>query len=225
MRSYWLSLLTFFFQAWAQDEPPSPTDDPDDRTIIRRPSESRPSDVYSYQSSGPPGSENGSRWWTFTRPRTSEPSQHMLPVAGSDQERVKPEKRASMFRERSMAWLPTSNRRSQDVSGLTPRSKGFEGHRSTMDEHQHDWGLTIDLPPPPSAPFTMAQSRTPGWDSPWTARAARPGPSQSQELFGHHADEDEKLNNTWSKRKKRLRAFVLTNTYVPLVSFTSQYLY
>jgi hypothetical protein len=95
-----------------------------------------------------------------------------------------------------------------------------------MEQHQSDWGLTIDLPPPPTASFTLAQSRTPGWDSPWTARAARNDHSQAQDLFGYDEDEDEKLTR-WSARKKRLRRFVLTNTYVPLlfrfinISFTT----
>lgn len=113
-----------------------------------------------------------------------------------------------------MSWLSASHRRSPENS---PRSKGLEGHRSTMEQHQSDWGLTIDLPPPPTASFTLAQSRTPGWDSPWTARAARNGHSQAQDLFGYDEDEDEKLTR-WSARKKSLRRFVFTNTYVPLVS-------
>lgn len=203
-----------FYKAWALDEPPSPSDDPDgEQTATRRPSTARLSDVYSYQSSAHHGSEHGSRWWAFTRPRTSEPSQHAPPKDSYEHGELKPpEKRGSMFRDRSKSWLATSNRRSQDATGLSPRpTKTLEGQHTPMDRHPNGWGLTIDLPPPPSAPFTMAQSRTPGWDSPWTARPLR---NPEQDIFAREAsDSDEKTGS----RKKRLRTFILTNTYVPLV--------
>jgi len=118
-----------------------------------------------------------------------------------------------MFRERSRAWLPT-NRRSQDV---TPsKSLGFDQHRSGRSENgaPSNWGLTIDLPPPPSAPFTMAQSHTPGWNSPWTPRVPNQPMSLEEEMFGRDtSDEGEKTMS----RRKRLRSFILTNTFVPLL--------
>lgn len=200
-------------QAWALDEPPSPYDDPDDDRATFRPqtSCSRPSDVGSFQSSGPPGSIHESRWWTFTRPRAAEPSQYMDAAESSNHPAEKEGRRGVTFRDRSMSWLAATHRRSSENS---PRPKGFKSHRATSPEHQSDWGLTIDLPPPPSAPFTMAHSKTPGWDTPWTAR--RDDPTQAQEFFG--ADKDEALS-CWSVRRKRLRMFILTNNYVPLVSF------
>lgn len=118
-----------------------------------------------------------------------------------------------MFRDRSKAWLPISSRRSQDISDVSPVPKGFSGRRPTSTDSQRNWGLTIDLPPPPSAPFTMAQSRTPGWDSPWSPRAARNGHPPTQELFGYDDDSQEKVLT----RKKKFRTFILKNTYVPLV--------
>jgi hypothetical protein len=123
-------------------------------------------------------------------------------------------KRASLFKDRSMSWLPTSSHhhRSQDMSNLSPPlSKGFESHRSALKENGSNWGLTIELPAP-AAPFAVAQSRTPGWDSPWTPRAARNGVHQIHDVFGHDTDSHEK------SVKNRLRTFILTNTYVPLVS-------
>ena len=113
-----------------------------------------------------------------------------------------------------MTWLPTSSHhRAQDMSNFSPpQPKGFESHQSMLNEDRSNWGLTIELPTP-SAPFTLAQSRTPGWDSPWTPRIAGNSVYQTSDLIGHNDD-----NHDTSARKKRLRTFILTNTYVPLVS-------
>lgn len=121
------------------------------------------------------------------------------------------EKRGIMFRERSKAWLPIT-RRSQDAS----KSAGFDQHRSALSENggPSSWGLTIDLPPPPSAPFTMAQSQTPGWNSPWTPRVPNQPFSQEEQIFGRESDDGEKTMT----RRKKLRTFILTNAFVPLVS-------
>lgn len=86
-----------------------------------------------------------------------------------------------------------------------------------------NWDLTIPLPSAP-APFTLAHNRTPGWESPWSARTPNRGsssPNHSYGLVEEEADkeEDQDKSPTWRNRKKRLRAFVLTNTYVPLVGF------
>ncbi|KAH0838401.1 hypothetical protein J3R83DRAFT_6708 [Lanmaoa asiatica] len=60
---------------WAQDEPPSPTDQPDefDRLGHRSTINTRPSDLASSSRSSFEGlsreSDNRSRWWTFVRPR------------------------------------------------------------------------------------------------------------------------------------------------------------
>jgi len=61
--------------AWAQDEPPSPTDQPDetDRAGHRSIVTTRPSDLASSSRSSferlTRESDNRSRWWTFARPR------------------------------------------------------------------------------------------------------------------------------------------------------------
>jgi hypothetical protein len=129
-------------------------------------------------------------------------------------------KRASIFKDRSMSWLPTSHHhRSQDVSNVSPPfSKGFDGHRFPLKENRSNWGLTIEVPPPP-VPFTMAHSRTPGWDSPWSPRAARNGLHHAQDTF--EPDDDD--SHEKSARKKRLRTFILTNLYVPLVRLDSAF--
>lgn len=85
-------------------------------------------------------------------------------------------------------------------------------------------GLHVDLPPPPTTPYTLSHNATPGWDTPWssrvprsTARGSHPYHSADEhpEHDGH--DDDEKLS-TWEARRKRFRAYILYNAYVPLVS-------
>ena len=79
-----------------------------------------------------------------------------------------------------------------------------------MDKHPNSRGLTIDLPSPLSAPYTMAQSRTPGWDSPWTARPRNP----DEDVSARDASNSDVRTES---KKKRHRTFILTNPYVPLV--------
>lgn len=217
-------LLTFVSEAWAQDEPASPTDDPDVHATPQRPSYSRPSDAASFQSSVPPGSvTHGSHWWTFVRPRSRAQGQadYILPGGegrvggeGSSYNHGAMMKSAILRLDRSKSWMPTSSHyRSPNLSNLSPPpAKGFKDHRSMLHasrNNQNTWDHTIELPT-----ATLAQSRTPGWDTPWTARTSRHEPPQAQDLFGSDDDHHQK-----SSKKNTLRMFILTNTYVPLVSF------
>jgi hypothetical protein len=77
--------------------------------------------------------------------------------------------------------------------------------------------LHLDLPPIQQSPITLAQTRTPGWETPWTPR--QPGVTWDVDVGDHGEEEDdgEKLSR-WQRRKKRIRVYMLTNPYVPLVS-------
>lgn len=86
-------------------------------------------------------------------------------------------------------------------------------------------------------PFTLAQSKTPGWSTPWApgrpSRAyLRSGTTVPPRQTGTFSElpEHEKADvemSAWTRRKKSVRNFVLTNAYVPLIirllnfSFTS----
>lgn len=77
--------------------------------------------------------------------------------------------------------------------------------------------LHLDLPAPHS-PTTLAQTKTPGWDLPWSPRApGQANGSWNGILENEQENEDEKMS-LWQRRKKRIRVYMLTNTYVPLVS-------
>ncbi len=200
--------------AWARDEPPSPKEEVPpspsrERLSDQRPAEHRPSDVASYQSSTADLSSAGpSRWWAFTRHRPGEDGSQPLATNAA---------RHGRERSLSVAWLTHSiTRRSGDNEGV-PRDRVAEGPYPLHDAGPYAMQdqFHLDLPPPPSSPTTLAQTRTPGWETPWTPRV--PGAAWNTVTANEeHEDENEKLSR-WQRRKKRIRVYMLTNTYVPLV--------
>ncbi|KAJ7925897.1 hypothetical protein B0H13DRAFT_1973802 [Mycena leptocephala] len=196
---------------WAKDEPPSPTDEnPISNTL--HVVESRPS-VASFQSTY--ASNSPSRWWAFTRPRGDsdaalDPNSLAVPE--------KPDRKNVSFKERSISWLPTP----RDGSTFPRRTR----QQSRAGAINRNWNLSITLPTPPTASFTAQHNATPGWDAPWTSRVAAQGPAGRHhfEASGYIEDDDtsspidpDKNRTVWQKRRKRLRNFILTNTYVPLL--------
>ncbi|KIP12458.1 hypothetical protein PHLGIDRAFT_97789 [Phlebiopsis gigantea 11061_1 CR5-6] len=194
---------------WARDEPPSPGDEvpssaPRDHISAadERPSTHRPSDVTSYHSSIADENNAGpSRWWAFTRPRPDDSAtQPLAPNAARHRDR-----------SLSVSWLPSSLSRRPGEHGEAAAAGGGD-----FRPRAHDRRLHIDLPPIHQAPITLAQTRTPGWETPWTPRA--PGVSWSVDIeeSDSHEHDGEKLSK-WQRRKKRIRVYMLTNTYVPLL--------
>ncbi|KAJ7169993.1 hypothetical protein C8R46DRAFT_1162686 [Mycena filopes] len=187
--------------AWAKDEPPSPTDDhpglPD--------AHHAPPSITSFQSTS--ASNEPSRWWAFTRPRGD--SDAALDPNSTVQE--KPDRKSVSFKDRSMSWLP-----SQGGTSFPRRNRGQSMNRN--------WNLSITLPTPPASAFTMQHNATPGWDAPWTSRVGAQGPA-GHEPSEYIEEEDEgsspvdpdKHRSVWQRRRKRLRAFILSNAYVPLL--------
>jgi hypothetical protein len=196
-----------FCAAWARDEPPSPTD-PDQHNFLSAPSHEslrRPSDVASYQSSdsGP------SRWWTFTLPRP----QRTNTLERDALSELKHDLRGNLLKDR-----PNPKRSgSGDTTTLKSSEPKENGHNG--------WGLHIDLPRTPGRPFTLSHSHTPGWDTPWTARppislarANGNGDAYDDSAVEEHQSTEDGKQTPWKQRKKMLRGFLLTNSYVPLVS-------
>jgi len=210
--SYSLYQSLIIHTAWARDEPPSPKDQTsvnDSHLVI----ESRPSDVASHHSTY--ASDLGSRWWAFTLPR---PREHPpVQVTSSP----KSERKGLTFKDRSISWLPTSAIR--EGTSFSRREKGPEA--AAEDENNRDWNFRLSLPPPVAPSFTLAHNITPGWETPWTARVAAQGPRARDNPYflgdeEEESDDSNKNATLWQIRKKRFRAFILTNAYVPLVSFT-----
>ncbi|KDR85106.1 hypothetical protein GALMADRAFT_53655 [Galerina marginata CBS 339.88] len=195
---------------WARDEPPSPTEplaSPHDGPHV---TESRISDVASFQSNP---SEGTSRWWTFTLPRTRQDTFNLTPAT--------PKTEKKSFRDISLSWIPASaSQRLGEGSTFIRKEKEKEaGHDLTPH-------LSMPLPAQHPVEFTLAHNNTPGWDTPWTPRPAAQGPSrdsgeEEEESYGFradsHSDSSHKNLSGWALRRKQIRSFILVNTYVPLL--------
>ncbi|KAJ7235900.1 hypothetical protein B0H12DRAFT_1141030 [Mycena haematopus] len=196
---------------WARDEPPSPTDEPHFHDTLRA-VDSRPSVI---SSSNYAPSNSPSRWWAFTRPRGDS-------GAALDPQVIPPlpDRKSVSFMDRSISWLPA------------PRDTTFPRRHRQLNRN---WNLSITLPTPPAGAFTAQHNATPGWDAPWTSRVGAQGPAGHHNSGGSaYSDEEdtspvdpEKDHTVWQRRRKRVRAFILSNTYVPLlfrcinISFTT----
>lgn len=209
-----LSRLTAFGStAWARDEPPSPKDS-SSATERYLATEYRPLDVASYNASL---CDINSRWWTFTLPR---PARQLPLPESSSSAIVKSEKKS--FRE--LSWLPTSTSMREGTSFIRNKERDIEAAQP-MGRGKRDWGLSVTLPTSTSVPYTVSHNVTPGWDSPWSPRTAVQGPARlpiddnSYGPQGIRNDLSEPRKSTSvRRRRKKFRAFILTNTYVPLVS-------
>lgn len=199
--------IFLFTTAWAKDEPPSPTDSHHALPSpggSRTQSETRRSDVASHDdSSGGPSDIGEHRWFPFTRRRST--------LSGTPRLEEKPAALTT-----SPSGLPDGG-----ICSPIPELKSPEQSRSRA----RDWGLRIALPSPPATPHALTRSRTPGWDSPWVPRPLESlshrniyeqlqnGGSVEEQQPGGSVAEDCR----WLRARKRARAYLLTNTYVPLV--------
>ncbi|TFY71050.1 hypothetical protein EVG20_g1943, partial [Dentipellis fragilis] len=201
---------------WARDEPPSPTDTihlaPPSPGGSHNPSEARRSDAISYQSSSGHPTSDHLRWWAFnrTRPRSDTGASDVPPPPPLERKGISVIEQLGRH-----AWKSSSNSQDETV---------VEKEAGPSTSHPKDWGLRLSMPTPPPAPFTLAQSHTPGWDSPWTARPANTHLSGIYEQLGNVRngsvdDKDSGASNLsrWARIKKRGRAYLLHNTYVPLL--------
>lgn len=126
------------------------------------------------------------------------------------------------FKDRSISWLPhnlkeggtSSWRREKDSDAAVPNS-------NTNPITKTEWNLgTL---PQPQAPFTLSQTQTPGWETPWSARVPDGNGVEHATSYGLGEDgvQDDADSNKhltpWERKKKRFRLFVLSNTYVPLL--------
>lgn len=151
---------------------------------------------------------------------------HDLPFSNKrsqdkDKEREKDTEKGERFglgrplRERSRTWLSRA-------------TETREANKAEMAEN-----LRLELPlPPPQAPFTVSHTQTPGWNLPWSPSAPReriPSDRVDDELglrlqnsqFSYSQEDRDSGSMTKTSRRKKIRRFVLGNTYVPLVRIQS----
>lgn len=177
---------------WAQDEPPSPIDD--DHHLY----DQRLSDLAASRSSfgGVNGtvSEHQSPWGTFARPREPQgesSSQAAVKIGAAYQNRPP---------------LP---------SYIDPQSCNVPKSQKVSPPEK----ITTHTHAESSAPFTLSCNQTPGWDTPWEPTRDFPTNYYSHpRMTGDRSDnESGDRSSSGRSRKKRFRAFILTNIYVPLL--------
>lgn len=93
--------------------------------------------------------------------------------------------------------------------------------------HPSKRGLSIALPAPPTAPFTVTHNASPGWDTPWTSRQGAQGPFDARDsndiehplesMESSHSATSADTGRVWKRRRKLFRTFILHNHYVPLL--------
>ncbi|TFK57158.1 hypothetical protein OE88DRAFT_1650768 [Heliocybe sulcata] len=211
---------------WARDEPPTPHEEIS-LTVASPPgwgSEPRPSDVASSHSSSAEPLAGPSQWWTFAR---SGAAQAQKPQDQEDAPSPKAEKRGLKLKDRTMSWLSPSNRWSQDGPSNSPREKDY-ARPAVFPRPKPNLEISV---PPPSAPFTLANSRTPGWNTPWATPQIPDGilgASLARNGHDHDGSDGGKENaSAWQRRKRKVRKFLLNNAYAPLlfrfinISFTA----
>lgn len=177
---------------WAQDEPPSPIDD--DHHLY----DQRPSDLAASRSSfgGLNGtlSEHQSPWGTFARPRE--------PLGESSSQAAGKIGAAYQNRPPLSSYINPQSWNVPHFQTASPLEKGAAHHHAES-----------------SAPFTLSRNKTPGWDTPW--EPTRDFPTNDYSHLGMTGDRSDNesgyKSNSGRSRKKRFRAFILTNIYVPLL--------
>ncbi|KAH7107093.1 hypothetical protein BKA62DRAFT_227841 [Auriculariales sp. MPI-PUGE-AT-0066] len=141
-----------------------------------------------------------------TRPRTSDEDdgqylqqQPLSQEPAADASRLPAESGASYF--------PHVNSLDRDVS---PNRRGRQ--------------LRLQIPRNTQS-FTLAQSKTPGWATPWVASHAGPRPGRSRiSIPDERSDPIELMSekdtanmSAWNRKRRSFRNFILTNAYVPLM--------
>ncbi|KDQ63624.1 hypothetical protein JAAARDRAFT_385164 [Jaapia argillacea MUCL 33604] len=214
---------------WARDEPPSPTEDVSPSTTPNPSSrwglESRPSDgISTHSSSGGPPTPGPSRWWTFARPALGD-SQSRVFEPEEDPNRSKPDKPRMSLKDRSMSWLSPAMALGRNLEEGPSREKGKDPEVASPTDKST---LQIPLPQPPAAPYTLSHNKTPGWSTPWSPKISDGILGQRNYTtipnggLGEPDLDDYGLStphmSPWQRRRKKIRKFLLTNTYAPLVS-------
>ncbi|KAG9119988.1 hypothetical protein FRC07_004707 [Ceratobasidium sp. 392] len=242
---------------WAQNDPPTPSTDPpkptlsvqpvqtniDDHTALLspRPSGSLRSFNHSASSSNPPTNSPSSRHRDPGSPVDAQPSSPTTDPARSAQGwwsyvpyPLRKASQGSTFkRKMSGQDEPSSPTVVEDPS--SSRSGGGGGAKANQ--------LKLDLP---NGPFTLNQTRTPGWETPWAphpptayrgggangavkdrggdgsqfyAGGKELGALASRRTVGGDDDDERskaKRGGRWVQTKRRLRLYILKNDYVPL---------
>jgi hypothetical protein len=194
--------LTLCLSAWARDEPQSPTESVHNAAASC--SASRPasrSDILSLTSSSQPKPDKEHRWFPFARRNTFSKFPGVTAAPGSAERTSDDDGNTS---------LNEANSPHTGASALNTPSDPLAGRF-------RNWGLRVNLPPQHLPSATLAQSRTPGWESPWVPKINAPMGSRAHSGL---SEKDGDLTR-WQAFKKGARRYLLHNVYAPLVRASS----
>jgi len=141
---------------------------------------------------------------------------------------VRLEKRSSILRSPSL--IAGFARRGEDHGPVPVGGRNQE--QASTSPRARDRSLRIAMPTTPAIPYTLSQSRSPGWDSPWVAKPfeslSRRNISETLQNGGTPDDQSpnggygyDPNDSWWPRTRKRARTYLLNNTYVPLVKHAS----
>ncbi|EAU93081.2 hypothetical protein CC1G_06801 [Coprinopsis cinerea okayama7 len=202
---------------WARDEPPSPKEQTGSPTDAIQPApQSHASDAASLQTT----TDDHSRWWGFTsRYRDHYQGLHSHPGPRSERKG---------FRDRSISWLQASTSLREGMS-----SSGRKDKEKERDLENGDRPPPLSIPEHPTSTYNPSAVNTPSWYMPWSAKLAAQGP-HPQYQDSYDSGQEDRVSSPeptresgWAARRKRVRSFILTNAYVPLlfrfinISFTT----
>ena len=145
----------------------------------------------------------------------------------------------ALSQEKTREKEPTIAEPPEDEANVAGPSNA--SRRTLKKQVSHTLRLDVPLP---SAPFTLAQTKTPGWDSPWAPhkyKIRHPGDahvrSQSADAIGSSSlargassgrmstsssssppSTRANQGGYWKQKRRKWRSFCLYNNYVPLVS-------
>ena len=223
-------------KAWAKDEPESPLSDNSSPDPERspRPSGTSITHVPSITSERPSVSPvllyDHTRWkFALPRPRP----------------KMMPQRSPGSVSPQSKKETPMPERGSQPGSSLPPRTRWPSSHKFLFSANSESEVAACPSPrtsrpenlhleqipfPSPRIPATLSFNKTPGWDSPWTPRIPQRVHADDRDLRQEKGQRtnindvertEESLTadlDSWDKRRKKLRSFLLNNTFFPLVS-------
>ncbi|CAE6462551.1 unnamed protein product [Rhizoctonia solani] len=233
---------------WARDDPPEPAEEKHPQLNLNTQARTHIDDHTALLSPRQSGSLR-----SFNPSSGSNPSPASNPSAHPDRSPISPISESPNGQGPGLSWwsrVPYPLRKASQGSVFNKRKgsagdsseenpQSAEAGPSTLPEepgepHRNAAGLKLELP---EGPFTLQQTQTPGWETPWaphppaayrgTAGRDRAGQSDlgytgGKELgaaASRRTDDDDvrsRRGGRYSRIKRRLRTYILQNNYVPL---------
>lgn len=244
--------------AWARDDPPTPNTDQPQPSISVQPTPAHIDDHTALLSPRPSGSlrsfnpsASSSNQQTPPQPPNQslapdDPASHTTPSESLDPRGQQGWWSYVPFPLRKTSQGSAYKRKPSDAPTTPPADSNSTDAETPAPTNKPN-GLTLSLP---SGPFTVNQTQTPGWETPWAPHppaayrggggangsAVRERGGDGSQFYaggkelgamgsrrtagGDDDDGRSRRGGKWARTKRRLRVYILQNNYVPLVSLS-----